>query len=80
MTLVRLGPRLDSIVQILGNQNSMSYAATIRLLVQLGVRALIRSGTFQGWIVPAGLEAVLDGAEVEITMKRVPKIEAATPE
>jgi hypothetical protein len=78
-TLVRLGPKLDQVVQILGNQNSMSYSATVRLLVILGTRGLIKSGTFQGWVVPEGLEAVLDGAEVQITMVRTPKIEVSSP-
>jgi hypothetical protein len=32
-TLVKLGPRLDSVVQILGNLNSMSYASTVRMPV-----------------------------------------------
>jgi hypothetical protein len=79
-TLVKLGPRLDSVVQILGNLNSMSYASTVRMLTMLGVRGLIRSGTFQGWNVPENLESILDGAEVEITMKKVPKLEALSSE
>jgi hypothetical protein len=75
-TLVRLGPKLDCVVQILGHHNSMSYAGTVRMLCILGVRSLIRSGTFQGWIIPEGLEAILDGADVEIKMKKAPQIEA----
>lgn len=78
-TLVRLGPKLDQIVQILGNLNSMSYAATVRMLCVLGARGLIRSGTFQGWVVPENLEAILDGADVKITMQKVPQIEVTSP-
>lgn len=59
-TLVRLGPALDTAVTILGHRNSMSYAACVRLLVMLGCRALIKSGTFQGWVVPEELEEILD--------------------
>lgn len=59
-TLVRLGPALDTAVSILGHRNSMSYAATVRLLCMLGARSLIRSGTLQGWVVPEDLEKVLD--------------------
>ena len=72
-TLVRLGPKLDQIVQILGDQNSMSYAATVRMVVLLGVRGLIKSGTFQGWVIPEGLEQILDGNEVKLTLVKVPK-------
>ena len=68
-TLVRLGPKLDAAVTVLGAQNTMSYAATVRMLVLLGVRGLIRSGTFQGWIIPEELERSLDSPEVKVSIR-----------
>jgi hypothetical protein len=64
-TLVKLGPALDRAVLALGHRNAMSYAQTVRLLVMLGVRALIRSGTFQGWTLPENFEEILDGGNEE---------------
>lgn len=73
MTLVNLGPKLDQAVMVLGKLNHMSYAATVRMLVILGVRALIKSGTFQGWSLPEDFEKILDGQPVKLTVTRAPR-------
>lgn len=59
-TLVTLGFQLDQCVMTLARLNHTSYAQTVRTLCLLGVRGLIRSGSFQGWTVPAELEEMLE--------------------
>jgi hypothetical protein len=76
-TLVKLGPRLDEAVTALGNRNMMSYASTVRLLCMLGSRALIRSGTYQGWTLPEDFEEILDRKEEVVQDSAIPLEESA---
>jgi hypothetical protein len=63
MTLVKLGARYDAAVLALARENATSYADCIRMLVGVGFRQLIRSGTKGGWILPESLERILSNEE-----------------